>query len=69
MFRSRDNSGGKSSALNALADITTLKKLCNHLNLIYDKIVARENGFEEAPKILQPHYNLKWVEKVKFLRV
>ncbi|XP_037960065.1 DNA repair and recombination protein RAD54-like [Teleopsis dalmanni] len=47
------------ASLTALADITTLKKLCNHPDLIYDKIAARENGFESSAHVLPPNYSTK----------
>ncbi|KNC24241.1 hypothetical protein FF38_13685 [Lucilia cuprina] len=49
----------KSSTLTALADITTLKKLCSHPDLIYDKIMARENGFENSQNVLPANYKTK----------
>ncbi|KAL9924689.1 DNA repair and recombination protein RAD54-like [Glossina fuscipes] len=48
-----------SSTLTALADITTLKKLCNHPNLIFDKIEAKENGFENSANVMPSNYNTK----------
>ncbi|XP_055853267.1 DNA repair and recombination protein RAD54-like [Episyrphus balteatus] len=47
------------STLSALADITTLKKLCNHPDLIYEKLIARENGFENSQNVLPSNYNPK----------
>jgi len=44
--------GGTSS----LASITTLKKLCNHPDLILDKILEGGEGFEKSQNIL-PHKN------------
>ncbi|XP_055387996.1 DNA repair and recombination protein RAD54-like [Condylostylus longicornis] len=43
--------------LSALSDITTLKKLCSHPDLVYDKICARETGFEDAQKYLPENYD------------
>ncbi|XP_030377292.1 DNA repair and recombination protein RAD54-like [Scaptodrosophila lebanonensis] len=43
-------------SLTALADITTLKKLCNHPDLIYEKIEAREKGFENSGNVLPANY-------------
>lgn len=43
--------------ITALANITFLKKLCNHPDLIYDKIVERADGFENAYKLLPANYN------------
>lgn len=51
-------SDGKSS-LTALSNITTLKKLCNHPDLIYEKIVGKSEGFENALSFLPRNYNDK----------
>ncbi|KAJ6648630.1 DNA repair and recombination protein RAD54-like, partial [Pseudolycoriella hygida] len=47
------------ASLTALSNITSLKKLCNHPDLIYDKIMERAEGFENAAKILPSDYNVK----------
>lgn len=47
------------STLTALSSITTLKKLCNHPDLVYDKIVERSEGFENALSLLSKNYNTK----------
>lgn len=47
------------ASLTALANITFLKKLCNHPDLIYDKIAERADGFENAYKLLPSNYNKK----------
>ncbi|XP_066144578.1 DNA repair and recombination protein RAD54-like [Euwallacea fornicatus] len=44
------HTGGTSS----LASITTLKKLCNHPDLILDKILEGGEGFEKSKNILPP---------------
>ncbi|EZA62787.1 hypothetical protein DMN91_007087 [Ooceraea biroi] len=49
----------KGSSLSALAAITLLKKLCNHPDLIYDKIIEKTEGFEKAAKLLPPNYSTK----------
>lgn len=49
---------GKASQT-ALGNITALKKLCNHPDLIYDKILERADGFENAEKFLPAAYNKK----------
>ncbi|XP_020283574.1 DNA repair and recombination protein RAD54-like [Pseudomyrmex gracilis] len=49
----------KGATLSALAAITLLKKLCNHPDLIYDKIVEKTEGFEKAAKLLPPNYSTK----------
>ncbi|XP_032675450.1 DNA repair and recombination protein RAD54-like [Odontomachus brunneus] len=53
-----DNSK-KGGSLSALAAITLLKKLCNHPDLIYDKIKERSDGFENAAKLLPANYSTK----------
>lgn len=45
--------------MSTLASITTLKKLCNHPDLIYDKIQERSEGFEKAIDLLPNGYNTK----------
>ncbi|XP_053958054.1 DNA repair and recombination protein RAD54-like [Anastrepha ludens] len=45
--------------LSALADITTLKKLCSHPDLIYEKVLAGENGFENSQNLFPANYNPK----------
>lgn len=52
---------GKSDSVtvSALAAITNLKKLCNHPDLIYDKIIDKSDGFENAAKFMPDGYNKK----------
>ena len=52
--RADDNSGGTS--LSTLQSITTLKKLCNHPDLILEKILEGSDGFENSRNLL-PHKN------------
>lgn len=47
------------ASLTALSNITALKKLCNHPDLVYDKISERADGFEDAAKYLPSNYSLK----------
>ncbi|EDW76660.1 uncharacterized protein Dwil_GK15573 [Drosophila willistoni] len=47
------------ASLTALADITTLKKLCSHPDLIYEKMLARDKGFENSQNILPTNYKPK----------
>lgn len=47
------------ASLTALSNITALKKLCNHPDLIYEKIVDRSDGFENAVEYLPSNYNIK----------
>uniref|UniRef100_A0A1I8NPK8 DNA repair and recombination protein RAD54-like n=2 Tax=Stomoxys calcitrans TaxID=35570 RepID=A0A1I8NPK8_STOCA len=49
----------RTPSLTALADITNLKKLCSHPDLIYDKVLARENGFENAHTIFPANHSTK----------
>jgi len=49
----------KGNSLSALAAITLLKKLCNHPDLIYDKIIEKTEGFEKAAKLLPSDYSRK----------
>lgn len=53
-----DKNAGNVS-LTALSSITNLKKLCNHPDLIYDKIEKRSDGFENAHKFLPDNYSKK----------
>ncbi|KAK7866450.1 hypothetical protein R5R35_008972 [Gryllus longicercus] len=55
-----DGSSNKVS-LSALSSITSLKKLCNHPHLIYDKISTQSEGFENARESLPSKYDVKKV--------
>ncbi|XP_012267151.1 DNA repair and recombination protein RAD54-like [Athalia rosae] len=50
---------GKKGSLSALSAITLLKKLCNHPDLVYEKIMEKSEGFENAAELLPPNYNTK----------
>lgn len=51
------NSGTESKvSLTALSAITSLKKLCNHPDLVWDKITSNADGFEGALKLLPNNY-------------
>ncbi|XP_069835455.1 DNA repair and recombination protein RAD54-like isoform X2 [Dendropsophus ebraccatus] len=52
---------GKMS-VSSLSSITSLKKLCNHPALIYDKCVEEEEGFQGALSLFPPGYSTKSVE-------
>uniref|UniRef100_F6QWJ9 Helicase C-terminal domain-containing protein n=1 Tax=Monodelphis domestica TaxID=13616 RepID=F6QWJ9_MONDO len=52
---------GKMS-VSSLSSITSLKKLCNHPGLIYDKCVEEEEGFAGALALFPPGYSGKSVE-------
>ncbi|XP_074094150.1 DNA repair and recombination protein RAD54-like okr [Cotesia typhae] len=45
--------------LSALSAITLLKKLCNHPDLVYEKIMENSEGFEGASKLLPANYSTK----------
>lgn len=49
------------SSLSTLASITTLKKLCNHPDLVLEKIREGADGFEKAAQLLPPNHNDKEV--------
>ncbi|XP_034255426.1 DNA repair and recombination protein RAD54-like [Thrips palmi] len=53
--------GGGKGTLSALSAITTLKKLCNHPDLVYEKIAQRAEGFEKALEHLPSNYDVKKV--------
>ena len=63
--------GGKEKGtLSSLSAITSLKKLCNHPDLIYDKCVNREEGFEELRSFYPPdHAPSKEVNREKTLKM
>ncbi|XP_076166694.1 DNA repair and recombination protein RAD54-like okr isoform X2 [Ptiloglossa arizonensis] len=56
-----ENSEGskKGKSPSALSAITLLKKLCNHPDLVYDKILQKSVGFENAAKLMPSNYNTK----------
>ncbi|XP_048352151.1 DNA repair and recombination protein RAD54-like [Sphaerodactylus townsendi] len=56
-----DLKGGKIS-VSSLSSITSLKKLCNHPALIYEKCVEEEEGFVGALQLFPPGYNIKSLE-------
>lgn len=45
--------------MTALASITHLKKLCNHPDLVYDKIIEGSDGFANTARFLPDGYNKK----------
>lgn len=47
------------ASLTALSNITALKKLCNHPDLVFDKIMERADGFENAMRFLPAGYSKK----------
>ncbi|KAL6262653.1 hypothetical protein P5V15_005446 [Pogonomyrmex californicus] len=58
-FIQSDSIKKSGSSLSALAAITLLKKLCNHPDLIYDKIMEKAEGFEKAASLLPPNYSTR----------
>jgi DNA repair and recombination RAD54-like protein len=46
--------------MSALASITSLKKLCNHPDLVMDKIQERAEGFEKAYELFPNKPNTKY---------
>lgn len=53
-----ENRDGKMTA-SSLAAITSLKKLCNHPDLIYDKCIQQIDGFENCLEVFPSNYNSK----------
>ncbi|KAG7190042.1 hypothetical protein KM043_006190 [Ampulex compressa] len=51
----------KGKSLSALSAITLLKKLCNHPDLVYQKILEELDGFENTKHLLPLNYNTKEV--------
>lgn len=49
-------------SLTALSMITSLKKLCNHPDLVWDKISTNSDGFNGATKLL-PSQFAEWQKK------
>ncbi|CDQ85203.1 unnamed protein product [Oncorhynchus mykiss] len=49
-------------SVSSLSSITSLKKLCNHPALIYDKCVERDEGFDGALNLFPTGYSTKAVE-------
>ncbi|KAF5291759.1 hypothetical protein FQA39_LY14247 [Lamprigera yunnana] len=52
-----ESGGNEKPNLSTLASITTLKKLCNHSDLIMDKIREGAEGFENAHRLIPPKQN------------
>ncbi|NP_001154953.1 RAD54-like isoform X1 [Nasonia vitripennis] len=57
----QDDGTAKKGSLSALSAITLLKKLCNHPDLVYEKIQENSDGFEGAAKLLPANYSTKEV--------
>ncbi|XP_059483633.1 DNA repair and recombination protein RAD54-like [Neocloeon triangulifer] len=56
-----DTGKKKGSSLSALSSITSLKKLCNHPDLVMEKIQERAEGFEKAHLLFPEKYDPKKV--------
>lgn len=48
-------------SFSALSSITSLKKLCNHPDLVFDKIQTRSEGFEKALEYMPENYSVQKV--------
>lgn len=55
--RTVNDSKDAKTSCSTLASITNLKKLCNHPDLVFDKIMEGADGFEGAKSILPPKLN------------
>ena len=44
----------------ALAGITNLKKLCNHPDLLWDKVCQKEPGFEMLKELYPPYHDARY---------
>lgn len=66
-----DDSGKDESrnSLSVLANITNLKKLCNHPDLVSEKILENKDGFENTAKYLPPDYNKKYGYSISLQRI
>lgn len=53
------NLQGDQIHVSSLSSITTLKKLCNHPALVYQKCVDQEEGFEGTLDLFPPGFNAK----------
>lgn len=60
-MQEKENVKDKKS-ITALSAITLLKKLCNHPDLVYEKIAEKSEGFEGASKLLPSNYSTKDVQ-------
>lgn len=61
IFTEKEVVGKKGTgSLTALSAITLLKKLCNHPDLVYEKISENSDGFEGASKLMPANYSTKY---------
>ncbi|KOB73773.1 Steroid receptor-interacting snf2 domain protein [Operophtera brumata] len=61
-IRNKVSGNRDNNTMSALSSITSLKKLCNHPDLIYDKIIGGSEGFEKARDLLPSNYDIKDVK-------
>lgn len=54
------------ASLTALKNITALKKLCGHPDLVYENIQERKDGFAKAYELMPPNYSTKFVVVLNF---
>lgn len=52
--RTVSDNGNTTATFSSLAAITTLKKLCNHPDLVLDKIMEGAEGFEKSQHLMPP---------------
>ncbi|KAF4526990.1 hypothetical protein B566_EDAN001537 [Ephemera danica] len=62
VLAAKDEEKKSKSSMSALASITSLKKLCNHPDLIIDKIQERAEGFEKAYELFPAKHDAKYPE-------
>ncbi|KAF2349059.1 SNF2-related N-terminal domain [Trinorchestia longiramus] len=58
--RQIEGGGGGNSALTA---INSLKKLCNHPDLLWDKVMSQEEGYANLASLYPPGHDTKFVEQ------
>lgn len=56
-IKSMKNNGESKPSLSSLVSITNLKKLCNHPDLILDKVLEGEDGFENSRRLFPSTHN------------
>lgn len=57
-----EDAGNSKMSTTTLSAITSMKKLCNHPELIYEKCVTKEPGFENALKLFPSSFNAKQLQ-------
>lgn len=51
-----EGSSDAKGSLTALSDITTLKKICSHPELVNEKIQMKDKGFEKSASVIPEQY-------------